>query len=309
MTATAKITDVERILLVVPMIDRVRREMERANIHRWSESEIIRLTLDDGTVAYGETIQNYTWGRVPDTDRVIGRSPFDCMWDDSLGAGLQMALFDAAGKIAGVPVYRLLGRKVRDWCPVSFWDHDMGPAAYEQEARTAVELGFTSIKIKTRPWQDVYETVKRISDATPAWFHIDCDWNDFLLDVSTAAACPAPSPSSKATATVSSSQGASQMYCRLASPPPPPTCPSSCRWSAPASPPPWPCIWVPYSAMPSGPPSTAMNSTSTTCSTSASPWSAATPRPPNRRGWASLSTKMPSTPIASTSPISACPAA
>ena len=64
MTATAKITDVERILLVVPMVDRVRREMERANIHRWSESEIIRLTLDDGTVAYGETIQNYTWGRV-----------------------------------------------------------------------------------------------------------------------------------------------------------------------------------------------------------------------------------------------------
>ena len=62
----------------------------------------------------------------------------------------------------------------------------MGPAAYELEARTAVDLGFTSIKIKTRPWHDVYETVKRISDATPAWFHIDCDWNDFLLDVSTA---------------------------------------------------------------------------------------------------------------------------
>ncbi|MYC20458.1 MAG: enolase [Caldilineaceae bacterium SB0662_bin_25] len=186
MTATAKITDVERILLVIPMVDRVRREMERANIHRWSESEVIRLTLDDGTVAYGETIQNYTWGRVDDTDRVIGRSPFDLMWDDSLGAGLQMALFDAAGKIAGVPVYRLLGPKVRDWCPVSFWDHDMGPSAYEAEARVAVELGFTSIKIKTRPWHDVYATVQRISDATPDWFHIDCDWNDFLLDVSTA---------------------------------------------------------------------------------------------------------------------------
>ena len=108
------------------------------------------------------------------------------MWDDSLGAGLQMALFDAAGKLAGVPVYRLLGQKVRSWCPVSFWDHDMGPGAYEEEARVAVELGFTSIKIKTRPWHDVYETVKRISEVTPDWFHIDCDWNDFLLDVSTA---------------------------------------------------------------------------------------------------------------------------
>lgn len=182
----AKITSVERILLVVPMVERVRREMERANIHRWSETEVIRVTTDDGTVGYGETIQNYTWGRVPDTERVIGHSPFEQMWDDSLGAGLQMALFDVAGKLAGVPTYRLLGHKVRDWCPVSFWDHDMGPDAYEQEAKVAVELGFTSLKIKTRPWFDVYETVKRISTATPDWFHIDCDWNDFLLDVSTA---------------------------------------------------------------------------------------------------------------------------
>lgn len=182
----AKITSVERILLVVPMVERVRREMERANIHRWSETEVIRVTTDDGTVGYGETIQNYTWGRVPDTEQVIGHSPFEQMWDDSLGAGLQMALFDVAGKLAGVPMYRLLGRKVRDWCPVSFWDHDMGPDVYEQEAKVAVELGFTSLKIKTRPWFDVYETVKRISAATPDWFHIDCDWNDFLLDVSTA---------------------------------------------------------------------------------------------------------------------------
>ena len=186
MTATAKVADVERILLVVPFVERVRREMERANIHRWSECEIIRVTTDDGTVGYGETIQNYTWGRVADTGCVLGRSPFECMWDDALGAGLQMALFDAAGKLAGVPVYRLLGTKVRDWCPVSFWDHDMGPDAYAREAKVAVELGFTSIKIKTRPWHDVYETVRRISNATPDWFHIDCDWNDFLLDVSTA---------------------------------------------------------------------------------------------------------------------------
>ena len=49
------------------------------------------------------------------------------MWDDSLGAGLQMALFDAAGKAAGVPCYRLLGQKVREWCPISWWWIDMSP--------------------------------------------------------------------------------------------------------------------------------------------------------------------------------------
>ena len=182
----AKITDVERILLWIPMVDRVRRDMERAGIHAWSEVEVIRVTTDAGVIGYGETIQNYTWSRVPDTDRVLGRSPFELMWDDTLGAGLQMALFDAAGKLAGVPVYRLLGHKCRDWCPISFWDHDMSPAMYEGEAKKAVELGYTSLKIKTRPWFDVYETIERISAVTPDYFCIDADWNDFLLNVSNA---------------------------------------------------------------------------------------------------------------------------
>jgi L-alanine-DL-glutamate epimerase-like enolase superfamily enzyme len=182
----AKITEVERILLVVPFVERVRREMERARIHRWSEVEVIRVVTDAGVVGYGETLQNYTWGRVDLAERVIGRSPFSLMWDDSLGAGLQMALFDAAGKLAGVPVYQLLGNKVRDWCPISFWDHDMSPEKYEIEVKEAVRLGYTCMKIKARPWFDVYETIERMSAATPDYFSIDADWNDFLINVSNA---------------------------------------------------------------------------------------------------------------------------
>ena len=102
---SAKIVDVERILLVVPIVERVHREMERARLHTWSEVEVIRVVTDAGVVGYGETIQNYTWGRVNIAERVIGRSPFSLLWDDSLGAGLQMALIDAAGKLAGVPAY------------------------------------------------------------------------------------------------------------------------------------------------------------------------------------------------------------
>ena len=120
---TAKITSVERFTLQVPFVDRVRRAMERAGVHTWSELEITRVETDAGMVGWGETIQNYTWGRVHDHERVVGRPPAELMWDDSLGAGLQMALFDAAGKLAGVPVYRLLGPK----CPRLVCHFVLGP--------------------------------------------------------------------------------------------------------------------------------------------------------------------------------------
>ena len=181
-----RIASVERTRHWVPMVDRIRVEMERAGIHTWSEVEVIRVTAESGVTGWGETLQNYTWGRADVDERVIGRSPFELYWDDSLGAGLQMAVLDLAGKLAGVPAHRLLGAQVRSHCPVSFWDHDMSPQHYEAEAREAVRLGYTCMKIKTRPWWDVHETIARISEATPPWFAIDADWNDFLLDAPTA---------------------------------------------------------------------------------------------------------------------------
>ena len=125
-------------------------------------------------------------GRSPAAESYLGKNPFELMWDDSLGAGLQMALVDAAGKLAGVPAYRLLGHKCRDWCPISYWDVDMSPQRYASEARVAVELGYTSMKFKARPWWDVRETVGRMSEVTPDHFHIDADWNATLNNASNA---------------------------------------------------------------------------------------------------------------------------
>ena len=69
---TANVTHIERFTLQVPFVDRVRLEMERAGIHTWSELEITRVETDAGIVGWGETIQNYTWGRVNDHERVVG---------------------------------------------------------------------------------------------------------------------------------------------------------------------------------------------------------------------------------------------
>lgn len=57
------------------------------------------------------------------------------MNDDSLGAGLQMALFDVVGKILEPPVHQLIGTKVRDWTPISWWCIDASPEAWAAEAK------------------------------------------------------------------------------------------------------------------------------------------------------------------------------
>ena len=64
-------------------------------------------------VGYGETLPHYTWGRVSDDAiaRVKGGNPAEFLGDDSLGAGLQMALYDLVGKALGVPVYAYWARR------------------------------------------------------------------------------------------------------------------------------------------------------------------------------------------------------
>ena len=88
-------------------------------VYNWSVLELCKVTTDTGHVGWGETVIRYTYGRVTDQTvaRVLGQRPAELMNDDSLGAGLQMALFDLVGKILEVPVYELIGMKVRDWTP------------------------------------------------------------------------------------------------------------------------------------------------------------------------------------------------
>src|SRR5277367_2565672 len=108
-----RIKNIERFWLDVPFHPIPERNMSRQN-WGWRISEMLRVETDNGIVGYGETMPNYSWGKVTDEAiaRAKGQNPFDIMWDDSLGAGLQMACFDAAGKAADVPVHRLLGNKV-----------------------------------------------------------------------------------------------------------------------------------------------------------------------------------------------------
>jgi L-alanine-DL-glutamate epimerase-like enolase superfamily enzyme len=161
------------------------RNMQR-EIPHWTLFEICKVTLDSGVVGFGETMVYYTWG--PNTvtnaarDRVVGRHPAENMWDDSLGAGLQIALFDAAAKVLDAPLHQLLGKSHRDRCHISWWDIDMPAQDWISECQLAIAHGYNSFKTKGRPWFDVVENTRLLCEAVPPHFEIDMDFNGFGVD-------------------------------------------------------------------------------------------------------------------------------
>jgi L-alanine-DL-glutamate epimerase-like enolase superfamily enzyme len=188
MTAPLRITEVERITVDVPYRPRVLR-WNALLIGQWRISEITRVVTDAGFVGYGETLPHYTWGVVTDeaVERVKGRNAAELLGDDSLGAGLQMALYDVVGKALGVPAWRLFNLpQVREWAPIAWWNTKMGPEDLALEAQDAVREGYVAHKFKVRPWLDIYEQIAAVSAVTPPHYRIDVDWNEHLVHVGNA---------------------------------------------------------------------------------------------------------------------------
>jgi len=156
--------------------------MHRANTHG-EQMYVYRVEMDNGVIGYGEN----QGGGSGDIERVLGQNPFAVMQDDGIGFGIQMALFDAVGKAEGVPVHNLLGAKVRDYCPISWWDIDMPPDEWVEEARESVKRGYTSFKMKARPWRDIFEQVEAVAEVVPPKYHFDIDFNGFLRTANNAA--------------------------------------------------------------------------------------------------------------------------
>ena len=190
MSAFPLIRDVERIVLNVPFTPRC-QEWNAREVWQWRIVEVLRVTTDTpNMIGYGETILHYTWKRVSDEAiaKVIGKNAADFLGDDSLGAGLQMAVYDLTAQALGVPVHRLFNLpRVREWCPISWWNIDMPPEAFAAEAQEALAKGYTSYKFKARPWFDIYAQVEAVSVVSPRHFHLDIDWNNMLLNAGNAA--------------------------------------------------------------------------------------------------------------------------
>ena len=182
-----KIADIELIHLDVPFTPHTDRHM-RYWLPHWRIVQLCKLTLDNGVVGWGETIPNYTWAKVPEkiAEQVVGKAAGDLLWQDSLGAGVQQALFDAIGKALGVPAYSLLGTKVREWCPLSWWGMDMPPADWARQCADAVAQGYSTAKLKARTWYDLHAAIRAILKKVPESFKLDLDFNSTLDDAARA---------------------------------------------------------------------------------------------------------------------------
>ena len=179
------VSKVETIWLELPFRPVPARRMFAEN-YEWKYFQIQKVTLACGVTGFGETMPYYTWG-VPTEERIAyarGRNAAEVMWDDSLGAGLQMALFDAVGRAMEVPVFRLLGARHRDRAFISWWDLDMTGEDWTAECREAISQGYTAFKTKARPWRNLIEDCRVLAGGLPPHFSVDMDFNSFLLDAS-----------------------------------------------------------------------------------------------------------------------------
>jgi L-alanine-DL-glutamate epimerase-like enolase superfamily enzyme len=120
---------------------------------------------------------------------LIGRDPFDFdLLDKDLDgyplaggtarAGVDIALYDLAGKIQNVPLYQMLGGLSRERVELAKVLGIGTPAEISKKALQSVEQGAKAIKIKVgiEPDQDV-ETLKQVRDAVGDTVRIRADAN------------------------------------------------------------------------------------------------------------------------------------
>ncbi len=187
---SVRIAGIDRITLNVPFTPRC-QVWNSLLVWKWGIVELVRVETDTGLVGWGEALLHYGWGGgLTDAtiERVKGRPAAGFLGDDSIGAGLQLALYDVVGQALGVPVHALLaGRQVRQRCPIAWWNTKMPPAELAAEAIEAVAQGYTTHKFKARPWIDAIDQVEQIAAVTPDSYRLDIDWNQMLLTAGAAA--------------------------------------------------------------------------------------------------------------------------
>lgn len=170
-------------------ITQVKPVIVNANMRNWI---FVKVETDEGVVGWGEATLEWKTagvsGSIEDVSRfVIGEDPariehlYQMMYRQyfwrpgiegmSAMSGIEQALWDIKGKVLGVPVYELLGGKVRD--RVRLYNHlgggymktmyeSVDPSAFAESALAIKEQGYTALKFMAVPRTEPVEGTRPV---------------------------------------------------------------------------------------------------------------------------------------------------
>lgn len=177
-----KITHIETIPVQVPIHPQRAIQGGRGS-HRHSPFLLVKIHTDEGVSGLGEVSCTPVWSGEDQVTAghliqrylaplLIGQNPLQIerlvrTLQRSLAgnpftkAGLEMALWDILGKVAGLPLYQLLGGPVREVVQTKFSVSGLAPDKAAEIALWAVEQGFRTMKVKVG--LDPNEDVTRVA--------------------------------------------------------------------------------------------------------------------------------------------------
>lgn len=194
-----KITRVEPIPVCVPLKKGLTAKTAHGE-HITSPYVLVKVHTDSGLVGLGEATISGLWSGETQAGTVavirdyiapqlVGQDPRDITaarramdfiikLNPFTKAAVEMALWDIAGKAVGLPVYQLLGGKVRDRVRIKLvvWARDV--AGSRSMAEEHLARGVTCLKVKTGldPESDIAR-VRAVREVTPRDIPITIDSN------------------------------------------------------------------------------------------------------------------------------------
>ncbi|MEL0097380.1 MAG: mandelate racemase/muconate lactonizing enzyme family protein [Planctomycetaceae bacterium] len=174
-----RITDCQIFLVEISQTEPLAPYRSHLRISDWTTKAIVRLETDNGLIGWGEHNQNFlpnidiSQQSVEAQDFIIGWEPYDLEkyhrenpFESRLRCGIEMAMWDLIGKDNALPLYKLLGGKVRERIELAAC---MGIQSYERAgdmARWYVEQGYTTLKTKAgADAEEDFEMVRGVRDA------------------------------------------------------------------------------------------------------------------------------------------------
>lgn len=165
-----KITRIETIPIAVPLKAEFAIRSGRDGAHLVSPFLLVKVHTDEGIIGIGEASCTPRWsgedqftaqhliraylepllvGENPiEVEKLAGKFRLAFAGNFFTKAAVEMALWDIAGKVAGKPVYELLGGKVRESIPTKWSVSGVAPEKAAEIAKWAVAQGFTAMKVK-----------------------------------------------------------------------------------------------------------------------------------------------------------------